>query len=351
MTADSFILTFLHKNHENPAEVKTFYAFTFPYTYTEQQDQLDIYDEKFGKDEIGMDLFIQELKSQQMKPRQSSTKSGSNSPPLDLPKQLPEVIVEERLISANDPKSNTILSVYSNDTQITRGTITSTNSLEYLKHNFEIKTTDELLQQQYRPSPPPKQNSTTVPSAHMVIDENTSESMQQITDLVHNVKIELQQKEDEKPTDLRDDIYYHRELLIRSYEGRRIDLVTISSFHGITDQREERIKTLFPDLVTPRCHVFKDKKIIFISSRVHPGETPASFVLNGFLQLILDRKNVIAQTLRRMYVFKIVPFLNPDGVYNGLYRSDMLGFNLNRVYLNPNPETQPSIYAVRRLIR
>lgn len=54
---------------------------------------------------------------------------------------------------------------------------------------------------------------------------------------------------------------------------------------------------------------------------------------------------------RKMYVFKIVPFLNPDGVYNGLYRSDTLGVNLNRVYLNPRLDTQPSIYAVRKLIR
>lgn len=54
---------------------------------------------------------------------------------------------------------------------------------------------------------------------------------------------------------------------------------------------------------------------------------------------------------RKMYVFKIVPFLNPDGVFNGCYRSDTLGQNLNRVYLAPKIETQPSIYAVRKLIR
>lgn len=52
-----------------------------------------------------------------------------------------------------------------------------------------------------------------------------------------------------------------------------------------------------------------------------------------------------------MYVFKIVPFLNPDGVYNGCYRSDTLGQNLNRVYLAPKIDTQPSIYAVRKMIR
>lgn len=52
-----------------------------------------------------------------------------------------------------------------------------------------------------------------------------------------------------------------------------------------------------------------------------------------------------------MYVFKIVPFLNPDGVFNGCYRSDTLGQNLNRVYLAPKIDTQPSIFAVRKLIR
>lgn len=52
-----------------------------------------------------------------------------------------------------------------------------------------------------------------------------------------------------------------------------------------------------------------------------------------------------------MYVFKIVPFLNPDGVHNGHYRSDTFGSNLNRLYLNPSPDTEPTIYAVRKLIR
>jgi hypothetical protein len=54
---------------------------------------------------------------------------------------------------------------------------------------------------------------------------------------------------------------------------------------------------------------------------------------------------------RKLYVFKIIPFLNPDGVANGLYRSDTLGHNLNRVYLNPRLDRHPSIYAVRKLIR
>ena len=41
--------------------------------------------------------------------------------------------------------------------------------------------------------------------------------------------------------------------------------------------------------------------------------------------------------------------LNPDGVYNGHYRMDTLNQNLNRFYLNPNPFTQPSCFALRKL--
>lgn len=323
MTAESFILTFLHKNLED-TEVKTFYAFTFPYTYTEQQDQLELYDIRFGRDMIQVETLVLEIMGKAAKQASPVDRIETNVESKATPEPLPE------------PTENP----------------TTIPSLEYLRHNFEIKSTEELLHQPFSPTPV-----IISPTA----DENTSESVQQITDLVNNVKIELQKKEaaaqspppppPPAPMDLRDEIYYHRELLINSCEGRRIDLVTISSFHGVTMRREDRLNSLFPDLTTPRCHVFRDKKIIFVSSRVHPGETPASFVLNGFLQFILDRKSAAAQTLRRMYVFKIVPFLNPDGVYNGLYRSDMLGHNLNRVYVSPVTETQPSIFAVRKIIR
>ncbi|XP_041970948.1 cytosolic carboxypeptidase-like protein 5 [Aricia agestis] len=147
-----------------------------------------------------------------------------------------------------------------------------------------------------------------------------------------------------------DDIYYCRENLIYSLEGRRVDLLTISSHHGITTERETRLKNLFPDN-KDRPFRFQNKKVVFISARVHPGETPSSFVFNGFLNLLLTKNDPIAIQLRKLYVFKMVPFLNPDGVARGHYRTDTRGVNLNRVYLNPSLTLHPSVYAARALIR
>lgn len=46
-----------------------------------------------------------------------------------------------------------------------------------------------------------------------------------------------------------DSVYYRRDLLIRSVEGRRIDLITISSLSQDTNNSEDRVHpSLFPDL-------------------------------------------------------------------------------------------------------
>jgi len=133
-------------------------------------------------------------------------------------------------------------------------------------------------------------------------------------------------------------IYYHRECLCYSVEGRRVDLVTITSCEGMSEDREDRLSDLFPLLAEERPHKFPNKKVIFLSARVHPGknsnhqrssnippslynsfaspsagETPSSFVLNGLYKFLLEPTDPRALLLRKLFVFKLIPMLNPDG--------------------------------------
>ena len=60
-------------------------------------------------------------------------------------------------------------------------------------------------------------------------------------------------------------------------------------------------------------------KVVFIMARVHPGETPASFVVQGLIDFLVSSHD-IAASLREHIIFKIVPMLNPDGVFLGNQR-------------------------------
>ncbi|CAI2386922.1 unnamed protein product [Moneuplotes crassus] len=154
----------------------------------------------------------------------------------------------------------------------------------------------------------------------------------------------------------RENIYFHRECLTYSLEGRKQEMVTVSSKEriDINEDREPLIEHLFPEHqgdMTKRPLKFTDKKIIFISSRVHPGETGASHMFNGFLDLLMDKENPHSASLLNNFVFKIVPALNPDGIYRGYYRLDTLGQNLNREYLEPDPLVCPTTHSVKSILK
>ncbi|KAL3318796.1 Cytosolic carboxypeptidase 2 [Cichlidogyrus casuarinus] len=58
---------------------------------------------------------------------------------------------------------------------------------------------------------------------------------------------------------------------------------------------------------------------MLISARVHPGETNSSWMMRGLLRYLCDPNLPHVKALRRQFVFKIIPMLNPDGVIDVLY--------------------------------
>ncbi|KAG9397354.1 Zinc carboxypeptidase [Carpediemonas membranifera] len=122
--------------------------------------------------------------------------------------------------------------------------------------------------------------------------------------------------------------YFHRAELTQTLMSKTVDLLTITD-PAVDDS---------------------GKKVVLITARVHPGETPASFVCHSVIEFLIS-SGPIPEALRRAVVFKIVPMMNPDGVYWGNYRTNGLGHDLNRKYLAPRPDAHPVISAVRRLVR
>jgi murein tripeptide amidase MpaA len=92
------------------------------------------------------------------------------------------------------------------------------------------------------------------------------------------------------------------------------------------------------------------KKGVFISARVHPGESNSSWVMKGIIDFLTSSQTE-AKLLRDNFVFKIVPMINPDGVINGNYRCSLVGQDLNRRWKNPSKTLHPENCAVKRLIR
>ncbi|XP_011558325.3 cytosolic carboxypeptidase 2 [Plutella xylostella] len=94
----------------------------------------------------------------------------------------------------------------------------------------------------------------------------------------------------------------------------------------------------------------KKKKAVVITARVHPGETPSSWMMKGFMDYLTGDTNQ-ARELREKFIFKLVPMLNPDGVIVGNNRCSLTGKDLNRQYRTVIRETYPSVWHTKVMIR
>lgn len=91
-------------------------------------------------------------------------------------------------------------------------------------------------------------------------------------------------------------------------------------------------------------------RIIIIIARAHPGESPSSFVVQGLIEFLLGN-HPIAETLRENFVFKIIPMLNPDGVFLGNNRCNLIGHDLNRGWNSASSWTEPTLHAAVNMLK
>ena len=120
-------------------------------------------------------------------------------------------------------------------------------------------------------------------------------------------------------------------VLCKSLGGNEVDMLIVTNF--LSDPVDIAVR-----------------KSVILTGRVHPGESNASYMMNGVIDFLVG-DDPAAELLRNTFVFKIIPMLNPDAVYRGHYRVDTQGNNLNRFYKSPEPDNQPTIYACKELFK
>lgn len=59
----------------------------------------------------------------------------------------------------------------------------------------------------------------------------------------------------------------------------------------------------------------------------------------------------IANILRENFVFKVIPMINPDGVFLGNNRCNLIGQDLNRAWNIATEFSHPTILAARNLLK
>jgi len=89
------------------------------------------------------------------------------------------------------------------------------------------------------------------------------------------------------------------------------------------------------------------KRVLWVVARQHPGESMASWWVEGFLGRMLDPADPLARRVREGAVLHCVPNMNPDGSRRGHLRTNACGANLNREWAEPSVESSPEVFYAR----
>lgn len=90
------------------------------------------------------------------------------------------------------------------------------------------------------------------------------------------------------------------------------------------------------------------KKSLWFIARQHPGESMASWWMEGFVRRLLDPADPVAAKLLTKADVHVVPMMNPDGARRGYLRTNAAGANLNREWKSPTEAYSPEVFHVMR---
>ena len=93
----------------------------------------------------------------------------------------------------------------------------------------------------------------------------------------------------------------------------------------------------------------RKKHVVYIHGRIHTSEAPASWHLDKLIDLITGSSDY-AGDLRKEIIFYILPFTNPDGVAEGMSRSNGEGINLEVNWANADSVTAQETRNIRAFL-
>ena len=154
--------------------------------------------------------------------------------------------------------------------------------------------------------------------------------------------------------------YFHRKTLSTTLGGNDLDMFTINSMYdiyknGVTSVIMPKtnnylsIKNNYENNNINNSQIIDERKAVVLIGRQHPGETVGSYVIKGCIDFLMGNSEE-AKKLREIYLFKIVPMMNPDGVLVGNSRTSFAGCDLNRRWGKPNEIIHPEIFHTKQMI-
>ena len=98
-----------------------------------------------------------------------------------------------------------------------------------------------------------------------------------------------------------------------------------------------------------------EKKVVFITTLQHAGEYCGGYVVSGLLNFLLSDDNNAA-IARKNTIYKIIPMMNPDGIFHGLTRFNGNYEDLNQEWDDDFADTlhlpvEPEVACVKKWIR